>query len=388
VRSIDGDERRARLGARHFLGQPASRVEAVAERLFGLHSSDPASVYLSSWARVRDFEVSDLEAALYDRKSLVRMLGMRRTMFVVPLDLAAAMDAACTRPIAERERRRLISLVEDQGLAKSGARWLRRVESRTMAALHDLGEATAGELTKLVPELGLKLTFGEGTKWAGSMGMSTRILFLLAGEGRVVRGRPLGSWLSSQYRWSPTDVWLGRDLPQIAPDEARAEVVRRWLGTYGPGTAVDLKWWTGWTVRQTMSTLDSLGAAEVQLDDGVGYVLADDVKTTRAPSSWVALLPGLDPSVMGWKERGWYLGDHARELFDRNGNAGPTVWVDGRVVGAWVQRADGSLAIELLERVSRVARKRIDEQAARLTAWLGDVRVTSRFVAPLEKSLR
>ena len=58
--------------------------EAAAESMVGLHASDPATVYLAARARVRDFAHADLEDALYERRSLVRMLGMRRTMFVVP----------------------------------------------------------------------------------------------------------------------------------------------------------------------------------------------------------------------------------------------------------------------------------------------------------------
>ena len=63
------------------------------------------------------------------------------------------------------------------------------------------------------------------------------------------------------------------------------------------------------------------------------------------------LLPGADPTVMGWKERTCYLGEHAPELFDRNGNAGPTVWANGRVVGGWTQHDDGELVVGLLEPV-------------------------------------
>ena len=113
MREFARDERRARLGLRHRLAVPAATVESVAGDLVGLHSSDPTTVYLSALARVDGFAVADLEAALYERRSLVRMLGMRRTMFVVPPDLAAVMDAACTRALAPAERRRLIGLLED-----------------------------------------------------------------------------------------------------------------------------------------------------------------------------------------------------------------------------------------------------------------------------------
>ncbi|MGH2740245.1 MAG: DNA glycosylase AlkZ-like family protein, partial [Actinomycetota bacterium] len=100
MRTIGVEERRARLGLRHSLARPAASVEEVSAALAGLHSSDPASVYLSAWVRMAGFTPADLEDALYERRLLVRMLGMRRTMFVVPLDLAAVMDEACTKALA------------------------------------------------------------------------------------------------------------------------------------------------------------------------------------------------------------------------------------------------------------------------------------------------
>jgi Winged helix DNA-binding domain len=90
---------------------------------------------------------------------------------------------------------------------------------------------------------------------------------------------------------------------------------------------------------------------------------------------------------MGWKERAWYLGDHGKALFDTNGNAGPTVWADGRVVGGWAQRRDGEIAVRLLEDTGAEVAAAIDAEAARLGAWYGDVRTTPRFRTPLEREL-
>ena len=174
----------------------------------------------------------------------------------------------------------------------------------------------------------------------------------------------------------------------MAPTVARADLVTRWLRAFGPGTLTDLKWWTGWTVRQTKAALESVGAVEVELSSGPGYVLPDDVKAVRAPGQWVALLPSLDPTVMGWKQRDWYLGSHAGQLFDRNGNAGATVWVDGRVVGGWAQRTDGEIVMELLDPVDRPAQQLLHTEAARLQTWLADVRYKTRFPSPLDKQLR
>jgi DNA glycosylase AlkZ-like len=312
---------------------------------------------------------------------------MRRTMFVVPTDLAAVMDAACTQALAPPERRRLEGLVADQGLAADAGPWLADVEAQVLEALARRGEATAVELTEDVPELGLKLSFGEGKTWGGTQGLSTRILFLLATEARIVRGRPLGSWISSQYRWAPTDTWLGGDLASWDDVEARAELLRRWLRTFGPGTATDLKWWTGWTVAKTKAALAAVEAVEVDLDGGTGWVLPDDLEPVEDPEPWVALLPGLDPTVMGWKERAWYLGEHGPVLFDTNGNAGPTVWVDGRVVGGWSQDPEGSVVFRLLEDVGADARAAVEAEVARLDEWLAGVRVTSRFPTPLQREL-
>ena len=81
----------------------------------------------------------------------------------------------------------------------------------------------------------------------------------------------------------------------------------------------------------------------------------------------VALLPGLDPTVMGRKERSWYLGEHVSELFDRNGNASPTVWANGQVVGGWARRSDGEIVIELLEPVATELDSMIQGERARLS---------------------
>ncbi len=256
-----------------------------------------------------------------------------------------------------------------------------------MAALRARGEATAAELTRDVPELRTQISFGEGRKWAGTVGLSTRVLFLLAAEGRIIRARPRGSWISSLYRWAPMDGWVRGGLGELPPDDARRELVRRWLAAFGPGTLADLRWWTGWTVGEVRRALEAIDVAEVDLDGATGLVLANDLEPVDETEPWAALLPALDSTVMGWTARGWFLGEHGPALFDRNGNAGPTVWWDGRVVGGWGQSASGEVVFRLLEDVGFDAVEAIESAAARLSAWLGRVRITPRFRTPLELEL-
>lgn len=390
MRRVGVEERRARLARRHRLAEPATDLVEAVRSMVGFHSSDPATPYLSSWARLPDFQVEMLEDALYEERSLLRMLGMRRTMWVVPTEMSGVLHHSSTTALIGPQRRRHVKMIEEGGITDNGAAWTDRVSAATLRVLEERGEATASELVALIPELREKITFykADGSVQAVS-GMSTRILFLLATEGRVVRGRPLGSWLSSQYRWAPMTEWMGHPLADMAPEQADRALLTAWLLAFGPGTELDMKWWSGWPVTKVRETLDAIGAVEVDLEDGaVGFVHRDDVGPAAGPTTWVALLPSLDPTTMGWKERDWYLGDLAGELFDRNGNAGPTVWVDGRIVGGWAQRPDGEVVHEILIDVGNEAAEAVGARAAELGSWLGGVRVTPRFSSPHEKAMR
>jgi hypothetical protein len=376
---------------RHHLAPSSKATDAVAlaERLVGLHATDPATVFLAAAARLKRPTVEAVDRALYDDRTLVRTLCMRRTLFVVPVDLVPLVQAAVTDALVPGERKRTVRMIEESGIARNGARWLRAVEAETLAAIEARGEATGAELREAVPRLRKQIPYGEGKTWAGKMGMTTRVLFLLSCEQRVVRGRPQGSWTSTRYRWAPMSTWLPDGFPSLKPDEARAELVRRWLAAFGPGTVRDIKWWTGWPLGQTRQAVAALDTVDVELDDGkTGIVLAGDDASVRAPKPSAALLPSLDPTTMGWAERDWYLGAHRAALFDRAGNAGPTVWWDGRIVGGWIQRKSGEIVWRLLEDVGSDCERAVEKEAARLHTWLGETAVVPRFPTPLYDELR
>jgi hypothetical protein len=373
---------------RHHLAATArAGVVEVARDLVGLHGTDPATVHLAAQARMAVPEVAAVEAALYEDRALVRMLGMRRTMFIEPVELMPVVQAACTDAIAVQQRRLLVDLIGRAGLAADPAGWVEEVGTAALKALAARGEATAAELAADDPRLAQQIVLAEGKTYEGRQSVASRILLLLAAEGRAVRGRPRGSWIGGQYRWSLVDAWLPDGLPAWSREDAQTELVRRWLAAFGPATVADLKWWTGLPMGQVRRAVAAAGAVEVDLDGTPGLVLAGDLDPVPAPEPWAALLPALDPTTMGWAARDFYLGPHRPALFDRNGNAGPTIWWAGRVVGGWAQRRTGEVVLRLLEDPGADATTAIEAEAARLADWLGPVRVTPRFRTPLEREL-
>ncbi|GIF76153.1 winged helix DNA-binding domain-containing protein [Asanoa siamensis] len=388
TRRIDVTERRARLALRHRLAGPSAHDPVEVTRdLVVLHATDPATVYLSAAARLQAPVIKDIEHALYADRTLIRMLGMRRTVFIAPVEHAPIVQAACTDAIAVVQRKLLLKHLTEAG-HDVGDDWLRDVERSTLAALVARGSATAAQLSADEPRLRTLLTIDTDKSYGATPAITSRVLNLLSMQGLIVRGRPRGSWLSTQYAWAPAADWVPGGLHLHDAATARAKLARLWLARFGPGTAADLKWWAGWTGAQVKAALAALDVETVDLDGGeTGYVLASDVEPVASPEPWVALLPSLDPTIMGWVGRGWYLGPHAPALFDRSGNPGPTVWVDGRVVGGWSQHPDGRVVHRLLEEVPAGTSKRIAAAADELADWLGDVRVKPKFRTPLEKEL-
>ena len=212
---------------------------------------------------------------------------------------------------------------------------------------------------------------------------------MLGAQGRIVRGPNDGTWTTSRPRWALTPDWLPGVAQPSAPETARATLVRNWLRTFGPATLTDITWWFGNTKAWARAAIGETGAVEVEIDPqgAVGYALPDDLDPEPPVEPWCALLPGLDVTTMGWQARDWYLGPHREQVFDRNGNAGPTAWCDGRVAGGWRQDADGRVEVQLLEDVGSAARKSLQRKADELTAWLDGVRIRPRFPSPLSRAV-
>lgn len=388
VRVVTDDERRSRLARRQALA-PESRVatvETAVEAMTCLHATEPANVYLSGHAR-SGATAEDIGRALYDERSVVRQLAMRRTVFAFPRDLLPAVWGSASARVAAQLTARLAKEVQAHGLTEDGPAWVREACAVVLEELR-AEPATTMQLRGRIPMLDVRLQMAAGKSYGGEFPIAPRVLSTLAAAGAIVRGRNDGGWKTSRPFWTTAADWLGETPEPTDEREGYAELVRRWLWTFGPGTEADVVWWLGATKGAVRRALGDVAAVEVRLADGrAAWLHPDDTEQVPPPEPWAALLPALDPSTMGWKERGFYLGEHARRIFDNNGNGGPTAWWDGRIVGGWTQRDDGTVVVVPTDGFPRGARKALAVEAERLTDWLdGDV-VRSIYQSPLVRAL-
>ncbi|GAA2694540.1 winged helix DNA-binding domain-containing protein [Streptomyces lunalinharesii] len=361
----------------------------MAEALIGLHATDPATVFLSAAARMHTPSAPAIERSLYDSPAgtpvLERIRCMRRTMFVVPGQLAPAVRSATVRDTHRHRADALANLREHLGW--DGRRYA-AAEQAVLAALTARGEATAAQLAADIPALREQIVTSPGKPYESRQRASTPILGVLAAEGRIRRSRPAGSWTSAQFRWTSADP-----LPDVPAAAAKTTLARHYLTSFGPVTVDDLKWWTGWNLTDTRKALAATGAQAVELDEGTGYLLPEDLpehldSATATAEPAAALLPGLDPTPMGWRHRHWYLNpEHTKALFDRNGNIGPTIWWNGHIVGAWAHHRDGHINHRLLTDPGHAAHNAIHHEINRITAFLDNARVTPCYRTPLERHL-
>jgi len=350
-----------------------------------LHATEPATPYLSLFARINSFTRADLEGALFESRSLVKQLAMRRTLFVFPRDLLPSTVSSASARIAGQEYGRLIKDLEGSQVTDDGASWLATAREAVLRRLAGGAELGARELREGVAELAGQLSWYEHKPYGAVLHVAPRVLTWLSATGDVVRGRNAGHWRSSRPLWTRMDDWLGAPVSRCEVREGYAELAGRYLRTFGPVTERDLVWWFGATKGAMRQALSDLSAVQVRLERAqTGWVLPGDVDPEPPEEPWAALLPALDPTALGWKERDFYLApDFYPAIFDRSGNCGTTAWWDGRIVGAYVQDDAGRIELIVPTDPGPAGRAALQAEAGRLGDWLDGQKVSALYKSPL-----
>jgi len=369
----------------HLLPHPdPTGVVQVTRDVVALHATAAAGPYLSLWARVPGFQRQALHDALYEHRALARVLCMRRTLHVVPGDEVPAFFQAYVERHAAFEARQQKFLLVETGLCEEAEAEavLKQLQRRVLDLLAEHGPSTANKINRAIPELGARFHHSEGKKYAGTFSVGSRLIPSMCTLGLLIRARPRGTWRSNLHEYAILSDWLPDvDLASATPPQAQAWLVHRYLAAFGPATPDDVQWWTGFSRGETQRALEALGPAVTEASvEGLGdeyLMLADDAGRLRdfAPPAapYVSFLPGLDPYIMGYRDRRRFLApEHQARVFDRAGNATPTVWANGRVVGAWGQhKPTGSVVYGLFEPVSQAQRALLQTRRRELEEFLG-----------------
>jgi hypothetical protein len=155
------------------------------------------------------------------------------------------------------------------------------------------------------------------------------------------------------------------------PEAARIELVRRYLAAFGPATRADVAEWSGLRVRDCEPALDALEPLR-RFRDERGRELLDLPRAplpppdARAP---VRFMPRFDNLVLSHKDRTRVLAQEYRGAVIEGGWVKSTLLVDGFVAGVW-EVEDGRVRVEPFAPLPRAALREVEDEAARLEAWL------------------
>jgi hypothetical protein len=338
---------RTLLGRQLLLERVERPVPDVIEHLVGMQAQEPLDPYVGLWTRIVGFDPDELSALIAERGA-VRM-GLQRTT----LHLATARDARALYPVMEDVLRR----------AFRSSPFARQLVDVDMAALLDAARAALEERPRTPTELGQALA----PLWPGrdptSLAYAARFLLPL------VQVPPRGLWKQTSRPMNTTaEAWLGGPLEaSTAPDEA----VLRYLAAFGPATVSDIRIWSWLTgLREVVDRLrprlrtfrDQAGRELFDVEQGV--LVDPDVP---AP---IRFLPQYDNIFLSHDDRSRILVERMTipDLIWRGG-----VLVDGFVAGAWRirrERQQATMTIELMTAVTAAQRLEIEEEAARLFAFV------------------
>lgn len=323
-----------------------SGLDALVRDTIGLHSTDYGTPYLSVRARLPELPPSVLADRLERADGLVRLNAFRNTVHVVHTDDLGLVSAATGAAVASTGRR-------SPGLKGRSDAEIQRGCDALVGALEG-GPLGTHELKAALPELAPDLRY-----W----------LLVAMGSGRVLRTAGAHPRSNRTRYVLATDRVPGYRPGDIAPADARRALLLRAVRAFGPLTVEDLAWWLPASKAEVKAALGSAGAEIASIEaEGRTFWFTSELADEDAPArqthgAWA--LPYEDALLKGYKDRGWCLAPGlAGVVFPTNvahwqppdgadpgpgphkgvnvsGEARPTLWWEGRVVGRWEERKDG-----------------------------------------------
>jgi hypothetical protein len=122
---------------------------------------------------------------------------------------------------------------------------------------------------------------------------------------------------------------------ELTGDEALAELTRRYFASHGPATLADFVWWSGLSTndaRRGIALLDR-DIQTIQLGPTVYWTSNSAPKPSLGTEAH--LLPAYDEYNVAYKNRQLVFDRDSVSKITNAGALGPTVIIDGRIIGTW-----------------------------------------------------
>jgi len=344
--------------------RPRGELLEVVGAVGGLQAQMASSAELAAWARVDGLRPDELDEELWEHRSLVKTWAMRGTLHLLPAREYGLWQTALDtydHYLKGAWLRGFNITAEERDLLLDTVREVLGGEGMTRDELTEAVAVASG-----LPALGEKLS----DSWGAYLKPASFRGSLCFGPNR---GR--------NVTFVSPAAWIGA-APGPAPEEALAEVTRRYLGAYGPATAAEYsRWWGPRRPAQATRYLRALDeeAVEVNVAGEPHWALATQVAEIAgtAPSGTVRLLPAFDPYVIGSARDvpAILAPEYKARVHRPQGWISPVLLVDGRIEGVWShERARGQLSVtvEPFGEVVGAVREGAEAEAEHLAAFFGD----------------
>ena len=333
IRAVTNDRIAAFRLARHHLSavarlRRAATVESLCSAVSGVQAQVMSAAELSLWARNHAVRRADIADALWTRRSLVKTSAMRQTLHLIPAgDFWLYITALRESRMAAFTRLRARLTVT--------AREAQVAEKKILDALAD------GPLTQQA--LIVRAAAGASAGMRRWLTFATSALRPLIVQGLVCYGQPRGAHtiLVRTDQWLPTS-------PSMSEDDAKRELLRRFLGVYGPATVRDFVKWSGITMREARPVWEAVAPEmlEIGLDGAPAWILRRDARalaSAPARDDTVRLLPAFDCYLLAHAAKDHLLdAQFYKRVYRNQGWLSPVVLHGGRIVAIWVNRGSAA----------------------------------------------
>ena len=339
-----------RLGAHYLTERLGENGLLDAAGRCGIQNSPPGSALLALHARVRNLTQEQLADAVAEEKSLLQTWCMRGSPFYFPASDAPVFTTGVLPPTDEAMRHFIFGVepaLDRLDMSLTGTVELTGAEigdvlSGRQLAINELGAEIAERIARELPKKQRDIWEEEGPFAPGQplgegvVHFCIRILTLR----RVVCFAPRAG---NKAPFVLVDEWLGHPIPDIDPEAARAELLRRYLRCYGPSTRGDFAAWTGIYAGDTDPWWSLVEDELTQVEfGGKSWILTEDLDALRsAPMpKGVRLLPPRDPYTQMRDRETIVDKKYHREVWKAVGEPG-TVLAGGKITGTWRPRKSG-----------------------------------------------